>query len=111
MMIHETIQKIEAKIQNAGSLKPESRAELLALLAALKAEVTTLAHTDAEQAHSIAGFTEVSTHEATRADKKPELLSPSLAGLQASVTGFEKSHPQLVAVVNRMAQTLSDLGI
>jgi hypothetical protein len=35
----------------------------------------------------------------------------SLKGLSSSVEGFEKSHPQLVQVVNRICTTLSNLGI
>ncbi len=89
-MIHETISQIEAKLQNAGSLNPAARLELLNLLATLKGEITKI---DAEKALSIAGFAQTSAHEATRAEKNAELLKLSLAGLSASVDGFEKSHP------------------
>jgi hypothetical protein len=34
-----------------------------------------------------------------------------LAGLSASVEGFEKSHPKLVEIVNRICTALSGLGI
>lgn len=111
MMLHETISKIEAKLQNAGSIKEEQRGELLQLLSTLKREITTLSHTQGEKAQSIAGFTEVSAHEATREEKNPELLKLSLQGLSSSVEGFEKSHPELVALVNRIATTLSNMGI
>ena len=110
-MLHETISKIEARLKNAGSIKDEQRGELLQLLSTLKKEITTLAGTDGEKAQSIAGFTEVSTHEATRQEKNPELLKLSVQGLASSVDGFEKSHPALVALVNRIATTLSNMGI
>ena len=110
-MLQETISKIEARLKNAGTLKDDQKTELLQLLSTLKGEITTLSDTHGERAQSIAGFTEVSTHEATRAEKHPELLKLSVQGLASSVEGFEKSHPSLVALVNRIATTLSNMGI
>ena len=69
-------------------------------LATLKSEVAALSKTHSEQAESIAGFTEVSTREATREQKNPHLLELSLDGLTASVEEFESSHPKLVQIVN-----------
>ncbi len=110
-MIKDTISKIEEQLQSAGSVNDENRAELLKLLATLKAEVSELSETDAEHAQSIAGFTAVSTHEATREEKNPELVELSLKGLSSSVQGFEESHPKLVQAVNSICTTLSNLGI
>ena len=107
-MIHDTISKIEGKLENAGSLNDQTRRELLALLATLKTEITKV---DADQAQSIAGFTQALTHEAIRDEKHPELLKLSLEGLSASVDGFEKSHPKLVEIVNRICTALSNIGI
>ena len=72
-MIKETISNIEAKIQNAESIKSEKKRELLQLLGTLKSEVDALSKTDDEQAHSIAGFTNLSAHEATRSTQNPAL--------------------------------------
>ena len=110
-MIDDTIAKIEARIRKANSVPEENKAELLDLFSTLKSEVVQLAETHEEQAQSITGFTEVSTHEATREDRNPELLKHSLDGLSSSVTGFEESHPKLVSIVNRICTTLSNLGI
>jgi len=110
-MIEETIGKIEARIEGAEAIKEERRRELLQLLGTLKAEVAALSQTHGEQAQSIARFTEVSTHEATRAEQNPELLKLSLEGLGSSVRGFEESHPRLVQIVNAISSTLSNLGI
>lgn len=110
-MIRDTISEIESRLQKAGSLSDETKKELTELLSKLKAEISELARTDADQARSIAGFAESSAHEATRSEKKPELLQHSLDGLSASVEGFEESHPQLVQLVNRICTTLSNLGI
>jgi hypothetical protein len=110
-MIQQTINQIEAKIRDAGSLSEANKAELVKLLATLKSEVTELSQTDAEHARSIAGFAGLSAHEATRTQRKPELLELSVGGLRSSVAGFEESHPRLVEIVNRIATTLSNLGI
>lgn len=109
-MIDDTVSKIEAQVRDA-SISPERKAELLKLLAALKTEVATLSQTNAEDAQSIARFTEVSTLEATRTETNPKLRELSLEGLKSSVEGFEQSHPKLVQAVNSISQTLSNLGI
>ena len=110
-MIEDTIGKIESRLQAADSIPEERRNELLNLLTTLKAEVAKLSATHGEQAESIAGFAELSTHEATRSEQNPQLLKLSLEGLNSSVHGFEESHPQLVQIVNRICTTLSNLGI
>ena len=110
-MIENTIQKIEARIKSGESLSPERKQELLQLLGTLKSEVTELSKTHGEQAQSIAGFTEISAHEATRSEQDPQLLKLSLEGLMGSVREFEKSHPRLVQIVNSISNTLSNLGI
>ncbi len=110
-MIEDTIGKIEDRIRGAETIRDERRQELLQLLGTLKSEVAKLSETHGEQAQSIAGFTEVSTHEATRAERNPELLRLSLQGLGSSVSEFEESHPRLVQIVNAISNTLSNLGI
>ena len=110
-MIEDTIGKIEARIQGAETIKEERRHELLQLLATLKSEVASLSKTHGEQAESIAGFTEMSAHEATRSEQNPRLLQLSLQGLNSSVDELEESHPRLVQIVNTISQTLSNLGI
>lgn len=110
-MIEDTIGKIESRIQSAEAIKEERRHELLQLLGTLKSEVAELSKTHGEHAQSIAGFAEVSTHEATRTEQDPQLLKLSLQGLGSSVQGFERSHPRLVQIVNAISNTLSNLGI
>jgi hypothetical protein len=111
IMIEDTIGKIEDKIRGADAIKDGRKQELLQLLHTLKSEIGSLSKTHGEQAQSIAGFTELSAHEATRSKQNPELLNLSLKGLSSSVGGFEKSHPRLVQIVNTLSQTLSNLGI
>lgn len=110
-MIETTIKELEARLSNANSIQEAQKQELLSLLTTLKAEVSHLSKTHGEQAQSIAGFTRVSTHEAIRREKDQKLIELALNGLGSSVVGFEKSHPNLVEIVNRICLTLSNLGI
>ena len=110
-MINDTIAKIEARLRAAESVPDERRRELLELVGTLRGEISELSKTDQEHAQSIAGFTQISTHEATRTEPNPVLIKVSLAGLTGSVAGFEKSHPRLVQIVNSLSTTLSNLGI
>jgi hypothetical protein len=110
-MIRDTLDKIEARLQQAESLKPETRAELAQLVSTLKHEVSQLYETHGDDAQSITGFAQVSAHEATRGEKNPRLLQLSIDGLSKSVAGFEQSHPKLVQIVNRICETLSGLGV
>lgn len=110
-MLDDTIAKIEERIRGAETIKDERRKELLQLLATLKSEVGEFSRSHGEEARSITGFTELSAHEAMRARQNPELLSLSLQGLTSSVSGFERSHPRLVQIVNAISSTLSNLGI
>ena len=111
VMIQEHIEKIESKLGEAKNVPNETRAEILSLLSALKAEITTLATTHDEDARRIARFTDASAEEATRPEKKPGLAEGAIHELTESVEGFETSHPKLVATVNRLAVILSNMGI
>ena len=110
-MIEDTLSKIEARIQSTEAISDDKRRELRELLGTLKSEVSSLSRTHAEQAESIAGFTERSAHEATREQQNPRSLKLALDGLGSSVEEFEKSHPKLVHIVNSISHTLSNLGI
>jgi hypothetical protein len=110
-MIKKTISNIETRLKNASSIDEKDRSELLRLLSTLEEEVSELSKTHPECAESITGFTQVSTHEATRTTKNPQLMNLSLKGLSSSAEEFESSHPQLVAVVNKISQILANMGI
>ncbi|MBM3875838.1 MAG: DUF4404 family protein [Verrucomicrobia bacterium] len=110
-MIHDTIAQLRGRLEASGALKPEAKSAVLGLLETLKSEVNELSATHADQARSIAGFTQVSAHEATRERPDTRLKELSIEGLRASVAGFEESHPKLAAAVNRVCMALSNLGI
>jgi hypothetical protein len=110
-MLKHTIEKLEESLKNVESIQDERKTELLNLLSTLKVEIDDLAKTHNEYAESITGFAELSTREATRRERNPDLIKLSIEGLGASVQGFETSHPKLVEVVNAICSTLSNLGI
>ncbi len=110
-MIEETIGKIQKQIEGSEAINEDRRRELLGLLGTLKSEVSELSKTHGEQAQSIAGFAQVSTHEAIRSQQNPQALELSLEGLRSSVAELEESHPRLVQLVNAISNTLSNLGI
>jgi hypothetical protein len=110
-MIDDTIAKIQQRLRQASNLSPEKRGELQALIAQLKTEIAGLRQTDPDRAQRIATFAETSAHEATRPDPEPETTKLAIGDLESSVAGFEAAHPKLTAVVNRIASTLSSIGI
>ncbi len=110
-MIQETLSQIKEKIENSESVKEENKKELMNLLSVLQSEIEQLHATHQDHAESILGFTQASAHEAMRKNRDPNLQKISLESLQASVHGFESSHPKLVEIVNSISAALSNLGI
>jgi F0F1-type ATP synthase membrane subunit b/b' len=106
-MIQDRIAKIETTLANAD-LAPTTREELLALLAELKTEVSGMEAAHGEKAQSITRSADAAFSLAS----SPEETTPAvLEELRESVVGFEASHPRLVQVVDRIALTLSNMGI
>ena len=110
-MVDETLEKLTAMIQQSTALPEERKTELLQLLTTLRREMATLAETHTEHAASITRFTDVSTHEAVRQQRDPQLVDLSLQGLSSSVRELETSHPQLVNLVNSICMLLSNIGV
>jgi len=109
-MIETTIESIENKVRNAD-IKQEDKEELLRLLSTLEAEMLDLSRTHPEEAESIAGFTQLSAHEATRGQRNEQLVSLSTKGMISSIEGFESTHEELVRIVNSIAYILSNMGL
>ena len=97
-MIHETIRQIETRLHESG-LPPATRAELLALVAQLKAEAQHLPPGESTASDPLGEAGEVRT------------LQEDVSHLRRSVEEFEGSHPRLVQAANHLANTLSGLGI
>ncbi len=110
-MIQNTLSELSSALRQLPSVKPETKAELLGLISTLEREVDELSKTHAADARSIAAFTGLSAHEATKDQKNPATIRAALQGLSASVAGFEQSHPRLFAAVDRVCAALSNMGI
>lgn len=110
-MIDETVTRLRDRIRDVPTIDAAQKKDLLDLLGKLSDEVAELAKTQGEHAESIAGFTEVSTREAIRVERNPDLLELATEGLSRSVDGFEASHPRLVETVNGFCMMLSGIGI
>lgn len=95
----------------APMIDDEKKAELDEHLSELHAELGELARTDAHRARTVAGFAELSAHEAARPRPNRELLGISLSGLKKSVQELEQTHPRLVEVVGSLASVLSNVGL
>jgi len=109
-MINSTIERIEEKL-NATNISAENRTELSAMLRELKAELEQLSHKDSDRAESVAGFAEVTSHEATRQESNQELLDLSISGLNKSVQDLEMEYPALVRTVNGICRFFSSMGV
>jgi hypothetical protein len=89
----------------------QKRADLMAHLSELRAELDALARTDPDRAKTIAGFADLSTHEATQSRPRRELVELSVTGLRKSVQEYEKTHPKLVELVGSLSAALSNVGL
>lgn len=110
-MNDERIEKTKSAMEAAEHIPAAKKTELLGLLSKLKPAVGKLARTHEEDAKSITRLIEASAHEATRKDKRPEVLNSVLRGLKQSVQNFGSSHPELVAFVTEYSGFLSEMGL
>ena len=110
-MIKDTLSKIETIISRVGELDSPDKAELLALLGKMKAEITALPVSRTEEASSLANFAQAAAHEASRKNGDERLRELSIEALSRSVKSFEASHPALVDTVNDICLMLSRIGI
>jgi hypothetical protein len=98
-MIEETIRQIEARLNASANLAPETRAELLSLLAKLRVEAAQLP------------ASERAAPEPSGEAAEPESVQEQVEQLRSSVEEFEDSHPKVIQLVNHIANTLAGLGI
>jgi hypothetical protein len=110
-VLKSTLSKIEKTIQQEASLPDKDKTKLLSMLDTLKVEIKEFSKIHSEEAESIVGFIERSTHEASRKKKNPTLLKLSIDGISESVKEFEATHPKLVESVNYISSALSNIGI
>ncbi len=111
MSLQTTLESLETRVRDAGTLGAPLKRDLLGLVTTLRCEVEALAATHADDAESIARFADTSAHEAMRGTRSPKRLQIALDGLAASVEDFEASHTDLVSLVNGLCTTLANIGI
>lgn len=95
-MIEETIRQIETRLNASTHLTPEMRAELLTLIARLRAEAAQLPPSERPAAPPPSDAESVEEH---------------VEQLRGAVEEFEDSHPKVIQLVNHLANTLAGLGI
>jgi hypothetical protein len=110
-MTDDRIEKIKSAVESAENLPANKKAELLRLLSKLQPAIAKVSKTHHKHALFIAGRVEATTHEATRAKKKPQQTKTLLHELKQSVLNFEASHPELSALVTEYSAFLAALGI
>lgn len=85
-MIEETVAKIEAALREARGAEPEKKAQLIALLEQLKAEIQ-------------------------REKASKDILAKAEEGLKDAAVEFDVTHPKLAAIVGEVSAMLAKIGI
>jgi hypothetical protein len=96
IMIEEHIQQLRTKLEQASGLPESTKAELLALVAAVR--------------NDAAGLEGVET-EVPPSSGADDESAGGIGKLLASVDELEASHPELAASINQVANTLARMGI
>lgn len=104
-MLQETMNRIENLLRASKDLSDAQKRELLALMKQLHAELSELEKVEREQAHSIAYFTKVMTHEFLRTKPDKELLAVAMQGVKTSIRKFEATHPNLTRIIQSICLT------
>ncbi len=99
-MVEDRIRNIETRVQASANLPEAAKAELMELLAELRAELQGVKKEHLDQA-------EESAPEAAHG----ESLDDALGGLRGTVTELEAMHPRLSELANRLAVALANMGI
>jgi predicted regulator of Ras-like GTPase activity (Roadblock/LC7/MglB family) len=100
-MVEDRIRNIEARVQSSANLPEPAKAELLDLLAALRAELQGV-----EKEHLARAEGSVKT-EAAHGDT----LDDALGALTGTVGALEATHPRIADLANRLAVALANMGI
>jgi hypothetical protein len=101
-MVEDRIRNIEARVQASANLPDPAKAELLELLAALRAEMQGVKKEHLERAEESAGAADA---------PHGKSLDDDLGGLTGTVTELEAMHPRLSELANRLAIALANMGI
>ncbi len=95
-MIEEHIEQLRSRLEQAVGLPESTKAELLALVAAVRYDAADLTGHESEVP-------------ASATDETGE--QRGIGKLMSSVDELEASHPELAASINKVADTLAKMGI
>ena len=98
-MVKPLLEQLRSKVEKASGLPDTTKTELLRLVAQLERQA---ARTGSPQDGNATAGTEASGSTESHHD---------LTRLISSVEGLEASHPDITALVNRIATTLGNIGI
>lgn len=110
-MSDDTIKRIREQVKNSEKISSEQKNKLNTLIKELEKEMQSLSEQDSDKAKTIAGFAEISAHEAIRETDNDELFDIAGKGLSSAVKDIEVSHPKLVSILNSISVMLSDMSI
>jgi hypothetical protein len=100
-MVEDRIRNIEARVQSSANLPEAAKAELLELIASLRAELQGVNKEHLDRAESASGGE----------TPQGESIEDALGGLTGTVTELEATHPRISDLANRLAFALSSMGI
>jgi hypothetical protein len=103
-MVEDRIRNIETRVQASGNLPDAAKAELLELLAALRAELQGVKKEHLDRAEESAAPSPAGVPHG-------ESLDDALGGLTGTVSELEATHPRLSELANRLAVALANMGI
>ena len=101
-MVEDRIRTIEARVQNSSNLPDPAKAELLELLAELRAELQGVKKEHLERAEE---------GSAPSGASHGESLDDALGAVTGTMAGLEATHPRLANLANRLAVALGNMGI
>ena len=110
-MYKETLQKLQVSLKNNTNINADKKKEMLSLIDNLEIEIKEVSKDNRDKASSIAKYTDISTHEATKSNIDIKLLEHSIDGLKSTIEDIEVSYPKLTEIVNSIAILLSNMGI
>jgi hypothetical protein len=99
-MVEDRIRNIESRVQSSTNLPDPAKAELLDLLAAMRAELQGVQKEHLDRAQ-----------ESAPPPPHGESLDDALGGITSTVTELEATHPRLAELLNRLAVALANMGI
>ena len=94
-MIEDHLKELRAMLEQAANLPEETRTKLLGHVDAIESEAAEVADEDSE----------------SEAESAPEEQHHGIGRLIGAVEEIEASHPDITALINRIAGTMTNIGM